>query len=256
MHKLERKKLIIELLENNGFIKISDLYKNKKLKNISPMTINRDLNAMKKEGILETVWGGIQIPGYNFWTTQETSREEKTQISIIEKNKIAKIAGEKIIENDVIFIGTGTTLEEIVNFLNGKNVTVVTNSHFIALNCYKYSNITLILIGGRLRKKSGAYVGELANKNIKTLHFNHCFIGANGIDYNGIYNSNLEEGTINEIVLNNSKNRYILVTNDKFNKTDFVQFYSIKNIHCVITDKEIETEKFLSHNSNLKFIIT
>ncbi|WP_342276481.1 hypothetical protein [Spiroplasma endosymbiont of Nebria brevicollis] len=33
MHKLERKKLIVELLETNGFIKISDLYKNKKLKN-------------------------------------------------------------------------------------------------------------------------------------------------------------------------------------------------------------------------------
>lgn len=72
------------------------------------------------------------------------------------------------------------------------------------------------------------------------------FIGTNGISRNEIYTANEEEGTTQEIVLNNAREKYIVADSSKIDKEDFYMFYNLDEITALITDEKI-TDKEKRH---------
>lgn len=72
----------------------------------SPATIRRDIVRMEESGELQRYWGGIRRK-----QTPESRRKNSLQhqISDINHTVIAQIAAEQIQDNELIFIGSGTT---------------------------------------------------------------------------------------------------------------------------------------------------
>lgn len=247
MLKEERYSIILDLLNKKGIIKVSDLTE---AINVTEVTVRRDLQELDKKGLLKRVRGGaklntninIEEESNNNQRHKELSHNEKQNINIESKRYIAKKIAEHINDGDSIFLGCGTTIELVYDYITSNHLKIVTNSIHIFNKFNENPHYELILVGGSYRSRTGAFVGSIANDTINKMNIQKSFIGVNGIYDNFIYNCNEDEGMIQSALLNHSSEKYIVADSSKLNKRDFYQFYKLENITAIITDNNISKE--------------
>ena len=135
-------------------------------------------------------------------------------------------------EGDTIFLGPGTTVELLAKEINLKSLRVLTNCLpiFEILSEKKSETFNVFLVGGEFRKMTKSFVGEIANMTLKNMNFNKMFFSCNAIKENDIMTSTFEESYTQEIVLNNSEEKYLLVDDSKIEKKDFINFYTLDKL--------------------------
>lgn len=238
MLKNERFEKILEMLETEGIVTVKDIMN--KL-GVSDMTIRRDLSELDKLKKIKRIHGGAQ--SLSHYKTEELSHLQKKDINISEKKKAAQIAAQFIQKNDTIFLGPGTTIELLASYINSPDIRIVTNS-LPVFNIFqnKEEEYEIYLTGGSYRKRTGAFIGSITNDTLKKMKIGKTFISVNGIDNNSVMTANIDEGMTQQIVLNNSQERYIVLDHNKFNKEDFYEFYSLTDITGIVTDSSIDKE--------------
>ena len=251
MLKRERLHKIVEMVNTQGIITVNEIIN--KL-DVSDMTIRRDLDELDKAGKIVRIHGGAQSMSYSI--NQELSHSEKQELQMEEKRKIVQLASTYINDGDTIFLGPGTTIELLSHFLVNKHIRIVTNN-YPAFEILKQSDsVNLILTGGDFRKNTGALVGPITNTNLKRINFTKAFISANGIHNESICTYNIEEGEAQEIALNNSRTKYLLLDNKKLNKDDFYVFYNLHDIDHLITDGNINKDVKTHYEQYVNIIVT
>lgn len=237
MLKEERQQIILNLLAEKNIIKISTI---KEVIDVTDMTIRRDLKDLEDQGFLTRIHGGAK--NRDLTIPYELSHSEKRDLNINEKKYIAKLIANQINDNDTVFLGTGTTIEFVYDFMKSKNVKVITNSIFVFDKFKNDLNYELVLIGGTYRSKAGAFIGAIANEQLSSLYVQKSFISVNAVDEFGIYNANEEEGILQKNILNNSSISYIISDSTKFNRQDFYRFSDLDDIDFLITDNNLNEE--------------
>lgn len=239
MLKQERQQIILDLLEQRKIIKISDLTN---VIDVTEMTIRRDLKELEKANLLTRIHGGAKLSEDNDVLLIELSHIEKKQMNLNEKQAIASLAANEIKEGEVIFLGAGTTLELVYDFLTVKHATILTNSIFV-FNKFQFdSRFELILIGGSYRPITGAFYGSITSTMLRDIHVDKAFIGVNAIQKNSLYNANADEGIIERLVLDNASKSYILADNSKFNQKAFYHFYDLSLADVLLTDRQFSEQ--------------
>src|SRR5699024_9409322 len=160
-------------------------------------------------------------------SSKEFSHNEKIKKNIKEKQEIAKKIVDTIEENETVFLGPGSTIELVSEYLGDKNCKIVTNSLYLfnRLNNKHFKN--LILIGGSFRSNTGAFVGSFATGTVRKLRFKRAFIGVNGINGDKVFTYSEDEGEIQKIALDNAQVRYIVADHTKVGREDFFSFYNL-----------------------------
>ncbi|WP_251861910.1 DeoR/GlpR family DNA-binding transcription regulator [Clostridium sp. Marseille-Q2269] len=234
MLKEERFQKILELIQRENIIKISDVTK---LLDVTEMTVRRDLKYLEGKGLLIRIHGGAKKKTETLF--KELSHNEKRKIHVEEKKYIAKLAADLIHENDIVYVGPGTTNEYIYDYINVSYAKIITNSMSIFSKFRDDKRFELILVGGRFRSRTDVFVGNFTNEILHKIRVKTAFVGTNGIYENNITTSNEEEGVCQGIILNNSSERYILCDSSKINKEDFYSFYDLNEVTAIITDNKI-----------------
>lgn len=236
--KESRHEIILELLDQNGIVKVSDLVE---ILDVTEMTIRRDLKELESEDLLIRVHGGARKAEFEILTANnlELSHRQKREINLNEKQQIARIIAKNILENETVFLGSGTTIELVHNYLNVNRAKIITNSIFV-FDQFKYDErFELILTGGAYRSKTGSFTGTIANDFLSTINVEKAFIGVNTLNNYAMFNANEDEGVIQRTILNNAREKFIIADNTKFNKLDFYQFYDIRDADYLITDQQL-----------------
>ena len=218
MLKKERLVKIAHKVNQNGIITIQEIMDEL---GVSDMTARRDLDELEKSGKLLRVHGGAQ--SLSFSMDHELSHIEKSSVQIEEKKRIAHKAA--------------TLSLAVFNILVNHAPTEV------------------ILTGGDYRDNTNTFVGPITNLVLGKLKYNKAFISCNGIYNSSITTYSLEEGESQQIALDNSKNKYLLADNKKFNRADFYIYYDLFNFDTLITDNTIDDE-VLSHYKQYVQIMT
>ena len=251
MLKNERFQIILDLLAVKGTVTVKEIITNL---NVSDMTVRRDLSELDDLGKLKRIHGGAQ--SVSLYRHEELSHIAKKEIYIEEKVAAAKCASQLIQTNDTIFLGPGTTIELLAEQIEDTNLRIVTNS-LPVFNIFQSKEKTyeIYLIGGGYRKRTGAFIGNIANDALRKFKIGKTFISVNGINDNSIMTANIDEGLTQKIVLDNSQEKYIVMDHHKFNKEDFYEFYSLQKITGIITDSNIseETEQKYSEYTLIYF---
>lgn len=232
--KESRHRIILQELDQTGVVSVKNL---KELLNVTDMTIRRDLIDLEKQGLLTRVHGGAHKKvkdGFN-----EVPHTDKIMLNIEEKQIIAQKCADLIADGDTVFIGSGTTTALIGDYLDGKNVNIVTNSLPIFDKLKDNPHFDIILIGGRYRMKTQTFVGQFAVELLKEIKVSKAFVGVNGIDGHNVTTANEEEGSADAIILNNAIERYIVADNSKFDSYSFYTFYRLDHINAIVTDDRI-----------------
>lgn len=216
-----------KIVEDN-YVALEDLMQ---LLDSSESTVRRDLGELEQEGRLHRVHGGAEL----FHSLQEElSNQEKSVKNSQIKQALAQKASRFVYDNDVIFIDAGTTTEFLLPFLQGKNVTVVTNSIHHATRLVDLS-IKTIIIGGYVKQTTDASIGSVALEQIRQMNFDKAFLGMNGVDEAYLTTPDMEEAVIKKAVIANAKVSYILVDGTKIGQVSFVKVAAIDQV-TIITE--------------------
>lgn len=234
MLKEERHRIILNEIDKLGIIRVADL---KEQLDATEMTLRRDLKYLEEQGLLLRIHGGARSK--NNIKFEELSVNEKRNLNIEKKAEAAKIAASLIRENDIVYIGPGTTNELIHDYINISSAKIITNCLNIFDKFKEDSRFELILIGGKLRKNTNTFVGSFANEALERIRVKVAFIGANGISENGVMTSNEEEGLCQKIIMNNAISRYVVCDSSKIEKEDFYTLYKLDEVTALVTDSGI-----------------
>lgn len=231
----ERKARIVELVQTYKRIKVNELTEKFR---VSESTIRRDLQELEAMGLIKRTHGGaVSVQNTGF----EPSFKEKEDAYHKEKEYIGELASKFIEDGDTIILDSGTTTLEIAKRLKGKKVTVLTNSVTIPMELAKSNSVELIVTGGYIRWNTLSMVGPIANAVIKEFRVDKAFIGANGVTIeDGITTPDINEASTKRAMIEVAKEVYLVVDHSKFNKVSFSHIADIKNVDCIITDKEVD----------------
>lgn len=245
MLKEERLRKILELCDIYGTVSVKQMQDEL---NVSDMTIRRDLAELAEENRLVRVHGGARSvhPEGSQQVSQshdkELSHSEKKAISIREKRYVAETAATLIDNDETIFLGTGTTIELMTEFLQNRRLRIVTNSLPIVNLVKDQENFDIYLVGGNYRSRTGAFVGSTADEMIQKFGISKAFVGANGVNENHASTFNIEEGRLQQLALDKAAEKYLLADAHKFDHSDFYNFYDLGKIDGIITDDTISDE--------------
>ena len=228
----ERFERILGKLRKSGSVKVTSLAKEL---NISESTIRRDINELDGQGMLKKVFGGA-VAIKSGITFGETDVAQRTLINVEEKDRIARYAASLIKDDDFVYIDAGTTTERMIDYLEKRNVTYVTNGITHAKKLIQ-KGFNAYMIGGLLRPSTEAVVGEEAVETVQKYNFTKCFMGTNGIDMElGFTTPDISEAAIKRVVMKRAYRTYILADHTKFGVITPVSFAELNDAH-IITDR-------------------
>jgi DeoR family fructose operon transcriptional repressor len=230
---------ITKILERDKSVDVNTL--SEKL-GVTGKTIRQDLDKLEEMDLIERVHGGAILKrGSN----SIFPIIERKQTNLEEKKSIAEIASSYIEEGDIIYLDSGTTTLPIAELLGDKRITVVTNDPFIVHELLYKDNITLYVIGGKLRREEGAYtlVGHTAIKDISLYNIQKYFLATSAIDLKqGLMIFSSEEAEIKKAVIGVSKQVICVCDYTKFHKMAIFTICSIDDIDVLISDNRIPEE--------------
>jgi DeoR/GlpR family transcriptional regulator of sugar metabolism len=161
----KRKQKIMELIKNNGSVKVTEL---SQLFDVSEVTVRNYLADMESKGLLSRIHGGALSSYKPYYSMNMTQRLETNQS---EKVLIAQKIAEMIEPNDTIMLNAGTTtLLAFRHLPDDFNLNIVTNSISIALEASDNPNFNVILIGGSVNTKYQFTFGTDAVQQLRKYH--------------------------------------------------------------------------------------
>ncbi|MGB5848161.1 MAG: transcriptional repressor AgaR [Ignavibacteriaceae bacterium] len=249
---IERRAKIIEMLENDGQVKVHRL---SRIFNVSEVTVRNDLDQLESKDLLVRSRGGalkMSRVGIDYQLSVKSRKHTN------EKQLIGVKAAELINENDTIILDSGTTTLEIAkNLSQFKNLTIITNALNIAGHLVNLPNFKLIIPGGSLRRTSLSLIGAAAEEGFKHYYCDKLFIGVDGIDsVNGISTPNMEEAHLNRIMIDVAKEIIVVTDSSKFFRRSFAFIAPLSKVNTIITDNNIpEDEKLKIEKSEINLLI-
>ncbi|NME35724.1 MULTISPECIES: DeoR/GlpR family DNA-binding transcription regulator [Fusobacterium] len=236
----DRQNKIIEILERDGSVKVSNLVT---LFDVSLETVRRDLDVLEKKGIAEKVYGGAILKDKENNTNLSYSfRETKNKD---QKREIATMAIKYINEGETIALNGGTTNIEIAKLIKDKyNVlTVVTNSLKIVEELEDSKGINLILAGGIYNKSEFSFLGIQTEKFLNNFTVDKSFIAVGGVSLKrGITDYLIDEVVVQKKMIDISEEVIILADSSKIENNSLIKICDMEDINFIITDSNLDEE--------------
>ena len=206
---------------------------------ISMNTVRRDIAEIVRPGYIVKVYGGVKaetkVPALVPYSVRSTSPSTV-------KQKICQAAGEMVKDGDIIFIDSGTTTVHIMDAIQDKNITVITNNIEVMIQALEHENIRIIVVPGEIHRKTHSITGEDSAAFLSHLNTDIAFMAATGASLSGVTNSSPLEYSIKRAAVAYTKRAVLLVTGGKFGITSLLTYASLSQFHSVITDSSIAPE--------------
>ena len=236
---IQRRRVILQKLMENGEVYVNELSQSFK---VSEVTIRNDLLQLEQKNLLLRVRGGAIKLEVN--SELDKNYSEKARLHFQEKTHIGKSAAKLLEEHDTVIIGPGTTTTEMArNLPKDIELTVITNALPVLHNLISYQNLNLIVLGGRVGKRTGTLYGPIAEMGLKKFFADKVFLGADGCDINrGLFTSDLESAQIIQMMITNARQIILLVDSSKFTRKGMALVCPFEKVDIVVTDDGLSRE--------------
>lgn len=231
----ERHQAILDTIKANGRISIGDIQEKF---DVSVDSARRDLRILEEKGLLKRTHGGA-IPIQQVGLCPPRHRDMKNMEVWDNYAAIAKKAAEFVNENDIIYITSGSVGFIMLKYLpKDIKYTLVVNSISLAYELKFWDNITVYIVGGKMRMHSTtSLVDSFATAFVKNMHFDVCFITGAGYEADfGFSNGTDETAAFQRAVINNSRKRILLMPNQKIGFKAFIKVCDASIFDTLITD--------------------
>lgn len=233
----ERRKMILRHLRAEGSASVSDLCQ---VVGSSLATVHRDLEKLAREGEITRVRGGALARED---VDDPPVSGERTK-HVAEKRAIAELAAD-LVGDDVtsIFLEASTTVHQLLPRLSElRDKVFVTNSPEIGLELAE-SNNDVILIGGELRARTLASVGQLAIQALESVVIDLAFLGVSAIDAEGLSSMNLNEAETKSAILRRASRCVAIGDGTKLGRRALAPVGSLDAIDVLVTDGSADRDE-------------
>ena len=231
----ERQSKLIKLVNIYQKIEVSRLAE---LLDVSQVTIRKDLDHLEDEGLLTREHGYALIKNANDINTRLT-------INYDTKLKVATKAAEMVSNGETVMLESGSTCALLAEQLAKlkKDVTIITNSAYIAIRIRELPIRKVILLGGECQKEYQGMVGPLVRKCAKEFFVDKFFVGTDGfIPEAGFTCDDLMRVETMKYMENSANRTIILADSSKFSQKGVVVQSTFAEIDTLCTDSGVSQE--------------
>lgn len=238
----ERHQAILDLIKQNGRISISEIQQNFE---VSLDSARRDLRILEEKGLLKRTHGGA-IPLLQAGFMPPRKRDFDTQEDHRNYRSIAQKAASCIKPGDIVYLTGGFFGFAMLKYLpRDFSYTLVLNSVTLACKLTDWDNVTVYVIGGKMRMNDSAAIADsMAVAFVRNLHFDLSFITGAGLTAQyGLSNSTDEMAAFQRAVIDNTRRSILLMPSEKIGVNAFVKVTELNRFAILITDSEAEEDE-------------
>jgi DeoR family fructose operon transcriptional repressor len=231
MYAVERRQQIVDVARRDGRVTVIDLAHHL---NVAQETVRRDLADLETQGLVTRVHGGA-LPADRIGFEGDVSSRRARNPE--EKSRIAQRALGEIQDAETIYLDEGSTTALLARALDpDRQLTVVTASVPVVLTVHTHPRITVLLLGGVIRRRSIAASGELPSRMLREMVIDVAFLGTNGITLqHGLTCPDLGVAAVKRAAIAGARRSVLLTDSTKFGLDSFAAFAKITDVHTVIT---------------------
>ena len=208
----ERRERIIQVLREQDEVSVAEL--SRRL-GVSEVTTRKDLQQLEEQGYLTRVRGGAVVSGRGQLELRFAARQ---QLNLDEKRRVAARAVDLIQPGTTIFLDGSTTAFQMTRLLRDMhNLTVITTGLYAALELSFAPDVTTIVVGGILRRRTSSLVDTLSPNLLRRLHVDIAFLSCRGFNAEqGMMESDLREAQMKRAMAETALRKVALVDHAKF----------------------------------------
>jgi DeoR/GlpR family transcriptional regulator of sugar metabolism len=236
----ERQKKILETITAEDRVEVSALAG---MMNVSRVTIRKDLDMLEEKGLVRHERGMV-LPG------SSDDINNRLSYHYDKKRRIAQAAAELVEDGETVMIESGSCCAILADELVRckRDLTIITNSAFIAAYIRRLPQAKIILLGGDYQNEAQVMVGPIARQCAGGFSVDKFFIGADGFSEKmGFTGKNhLRAETVRDMA-KQARRVIVLTESEKFSKQGIVPLLPSRSIGTLITDCAIppKTESLL-----------
>jgi len=208
---------------------------------VTAETVRRDLTALERAGLLRRVHGGaVAIERFGF----EPAVAARETVLTAEKGRIGKAALSELPDDGAVVIDAGTTTRQFIELLpTDIELTVVVNSPPLATLLARRANVTVMMLGGRVRGRTLAAVGDWATSALSTIHVDVAFMATNGISVErGLTTPDPAEAAVKRAMMTAARRTVLLADHTKIGNDYFARFGDLPDVDTFVTDTGADAE--------------
>lgn len=239
MFAVERKNLILQRLSDFGRVRVVTLAADLGL---SDETIRRDLASLEAEGRLRRVHGGAVDLAH--LTGPEPTMTERHPMRVLEKTLIARAAIAMIPPKGTLFLESASTSLYVAELLpQMPGLTVFTNGVHVAHALGEREDLTVVMVGGRIRRMSLTTIDDWALSALEGLHVDLAFVGALAFARGaGLTTPDLADAAVKRRCLAVADRTVLLAESAKFGMVAACRYGDLTDIDVLVTDRMMCSE--------------
>jgi len=235
----ERRERIIDVLRRQDEVTVVELSQHL---GVSEVTTRKDLQQLEEQGYLTRVRGGAVVSGRGQLELRFAARQ---QLNLDDKRRIAVRAVEMIKPGNTVFLDGSTTAFQMTRLLRDmQNLIVITTGLYAALELSFAPDVTTIVVGGILRRRTSSLVDTLSPKLLRRLHVDIAFLSCRGfMPDHGMMESDLREAQTKRAMAETSSQKIAMVDHSKFGHVFVATSLLPEEIDLLIADEALTEEQ-------------
>jgi DeoR family transcriptional regulator, ulaG and ulaABCDEF operon transcriptional repressor len=252
MHERERHRIILSAVQERAVVTVQDAME---LTGASEATIRRDIAALDDEGRLRKVRGGAEathpagtLSARSFWQSQSVNQAQK--------RAIARAAVALCHDGEAIIINGGTTTFQMVHYLTGHRLQVLTNSFPISEHLLKHSRCTVMVPAGTIYREQSIILSPFENDGTAHFYAKRMFMGAQGIGPLGIMEADSLIIQSEQRLMRQAEELIVLVDSSKFQNRSSLILCPLDRATTIVTDDGItDSARRMVEDAGIKLLI-
>lgn len=259
MHASEREKVILELIEQRGFIAFRDL---EKQFSASPATLRRDLERMAGAGLINRVRGGAGLPAGRENSDRnpghlagapfhENIRRQRTQ-----KEAIGRAAAALCAPGTAVMIDGGSTTLMMCPHLEGLDLQVLTNSLHIVAALLPQQGTRIVIPGGAVFREQDIVLAPGGEDLMPKFHAPKLFMGAAAVGAQGVMQADVVLVAAERRLIQRAEELILLVDSTKFQGSSGSVVCELGEVDTVVTDSGIDSRsREMLESSGVRLVV-
>lgn len=231
----KRDSRILDIITSEKQVEVADLAARM---GVSTVTMRKDLDALQEKGLILREHGYAMLANPN-------DVGGRLAYHYDEKLLIARRASELVPDGATIMVESGSCCALLARVLadTKKNLTIITNSAFIASYVRDSAQVSCTLLGGTYQRDSQVMVGPLVRTCAQEFYVDRLFIGADGwIDGVGFTNADQMRADAVRSMAASASEVVVLTESEKFGQRGAIPMRLPGKQVSVITDGNIPDE--------------
>lgn len=239
LYPAERQEAIATFVATHGRAAVTDLADRFE---VTQETVRRDLDRLEEQGLVRRVHGGAVPAGALGMLERGVASRDVERAD--EKDAIARAALPLLPPSgSAMLLDAGTTTGRLARVLPPDlDLTVVTNGVPLAARLAGWPGVRLRMLGGRVRGRTLATVGDEAIAALQRLRVDVAFLGTNGLSAAGATTPHEDEAAAKRAMAAAARRVVVLADSSKFGLEMLNVFASLDDIDVVVTDDALAEE--------------